>query len=98
MGKPKHTPGPWYADVRQAPQVSYIYTSDGATDDDIIVETSPECQISDADAALIAAAPDMLEVLEVFSDESLEWNAEVIDNFCRAARIVLAKARGGATE
>ena len=68
--KPEHTPGPWIADYRG------VYTAKGTTDTEygVMVVECPRMagrygvQEAVANAALIAAAPDMLELLE-----QLEW-------------------------
>ena len=76
-----HTPGPWGFEestktIRAVPQNYWLATMDswdGAVD-------------HEANARLIAAAPDLLEALEEMVDESI--NREV------KARAAIAKARG----
>lgn len=82
-----HTPGPWRAEPGDYPDDNYV-TSDGGT----IVD-----HVSDADARLIAAAPDLLDALmavvkaDVFPRPSLSsplWDALDL------AHAAVAKARG----
>lgn len=55
----KHTPGPWKADGRKIAADGYGLIA-------IVDEWSPE--VDAADAALIAAAPDLLEALKAFDE------------------------------
>lgn len=85
MTESKHTPGPWFADLRagcfailqQTDKRTCLY---GASDDAIVFqhgrgeESSPDAyryltDEQEANARLIAAAPKMLEVLEAVYDE-----------------------------
>ncbi len=83
----KHTPGPWF----RMDNHSTVWSDDK--------KSSPVCVMASADyeanANLIAAAPDLLEALEgmmkCFDDGVGEhWNADELD----AARSAIAKARG----
>ena len=81
-----HTPGPWYwADNVPdfPPRHRIIVDADGFT----IAEPSP---MGEADARLIAAAPDLLAALQKIdanAAESVEW-------IRRVAREAIAKAEG----
>lgn len=66
--RPRHTPGPWrwnyrHGSLHQAGTPPYAYGATVLTADyeyDVGVET----KVSDADRALIAAAPDLLDALK----------------------------------
>lgn len=100
MNKTKHTPGPWTVN-RATLQVRAEYTSGGETSFDIIAElpaeyaTESECE---ANAALIAAAPDLLEAAIACAEYSaLTWSDDP-DNepgFFKDLRDAIAKAEGG---
>ncbi len=97
----KFTPGPWTVDV--ARDIRYIHSAAG----DIILQFSPlydgidnaaaknEC---DANARLIAAAPDLLAALQEIVREpqgkTVADNAKVLSAVIRIARAALAKAGG----
>lgn len=90
MSNTKHTPGPWkilkksYNDP-----VYYIGQSLKLEGNSFIKAYSKD------NANLVAAAPDLLAVLEGFTVEDLEWNAEVISNFYDVALRAITKAKGG---
>lgn len=89
-----HTPGPWR--ISDSSWVTNHRDIDAPTHGALAVvvwrmeedERSPECE---ANAALIAAAPDLLAALEVAAD-ALEM-AEFFEKAAQA-RAALAKARG----
>ena len=54
-----YTPGPWTWDLRSAPVHSYLVSGD-----DALLEVTPECLPSEANARLISLAPEMIEALE----------------------------------
>ena len=88
MTHSKHTPGPWYnSDLRKGRMV-FAKTDTRLVADcsDISVRTEGEEQ---ANARLIAAAPELLEALEYLMkhDNSEGWSN---------ARAAIAKARGQA--
>ena len=100
----KHTPGPWTvtADgagwyIECAPErghsVAYIMAEIGEEDPD----TSDDEK--EANARLIAAAPDLLEALQwlvdILPDPDLD-NDELQRTWTRRARAAIAKATGGA--
>ena len=81
-----HTPGPWKANFAISGEV-YIFGGDrnfARVFDEWRDEANQE-----ANACLIAAAPDLLEVLEKAVNRQGFTNAELID-----ARELLKKARG----
>lgn len=96
-----HTPGPWQItkDTTRGEFVTYTKVRDGH-DGVIAVMHINE----DANARLIAAAPELLAALEaitkayvelVESDYAPRWNAEN-DSEVISARAAIAKAKGGA--
>ena len=94
--KPQHTPAPWgvskHATPDYAPQYG-IYAGDGSASDHVIVRGDN----AQADAALIAAAPDLLEALQELL-EHIEWRRRIAKettgaNDCtHRARAAIAKA------
>jgi predicted metal-binding protein len=91
----KHTPGPWIARRMACQSDSHTFNSE-------VVTTEGECVVSlvrKADSQLIAAAPDMLEALELaliaLGDEP-HCDYGNCDDDCIACRIesAIAKAKG----
>ncbi len=88
MSAPKHTPGPWSYD-EEADRI------EGPTGEKWVICRS----VNDADARLIAAAPDLAEALEALADAILEEEgvcsddcAHAICGAYRKARVVLESA------
>lgn len=82
----KHTPGPWKTwtlSPDSDPECRLIVTTDDGEAEVCGIVPNPE------DARLIAAAPELLELLEryVASDEGIE------DNLTAEARAAIAKAK-----
>ena len=95
MTDTKHTPGPWHRNIPPARKYTTIFAGRNThvarlAVDDLTTDTELE-----ANANLIAAAPDLLEALELAEaiierfklPEMLEGSADVI-------RVAIAKARG----
>lgn len=96
----EHTPGPWHLDV-----LAHTITDTGNYDNRWIVRGNNHERIADmfeegdeadANANLIAAAPEMLEALKVFMDYNdqggpLSFNT---DAMWAQARAAIAKAEG----
>ncbi len=89
----KHTAGPWRIGMKPGPM---IYGPHGEQVADLRAAMVPTAE-GNADARLIAAAPELLAALQAFaalySGDSYtpdEWNAAV-----RAARAAIRKATGG---
>jgi hypothetical protein len=79
----KHTPAPWEI------QESAITTISGCT---LFIEDSCfDEETRKANLQLIAAAPNLLEVLQMMADKDFEFS----EYECRLARMVIAKATGG---
>ena len=91
-----HTPGPWEYDrsetaMQEFRGYSVTYPSDAYGPGTRLVLISPECLENEADARLIAAAPDLLEALELLLNQASTLPME--DRQIGAAAI--AKARNG---
>jgi len=106
----KHTPGPWYQN-KANPLV--ICAPDGFADPWYVAEATTNCGHSEdqteANARLIAAAPDLLEALVALDDD---WTSDFPDGpdtqlkfvkfadetlaIWRKARAAIAKAKGEA--
>lgn len=90
----KHTQGQW--------DVGYRFRSDGTKEPDRIISESglTICegfawnQNAVADSNLIAAAPELLEALELFIEEQCEQRPHEHSNALGVARAILAKAKG----
>lgn len=92
----KHTPGPWKADQSQvesgtwvvrAPQPVYVTT-------DVVAVVNTPRPTNIADAHLIAAAPEMLEVLKTWTHDGSLQTFESRERFRVVALAVIAKAEG----
>jgi hypothetical protein len=92
----KHTPGPWYVgsgtyEGRNIYSVASVTDDDGFTYQPIVASAEDDgIKCWDANARLIAAAPDLLEALKRCKFDSLNMTLEDRE-FCRAA---IAKATG----
>ncbi|WP_454676643.1 hypothetical protein [Achromobacter marplatensis] len=105
----KHTPGPWHAGepfesfpgaelrfhISQAEGAPYTqHYSDVAN---LLAETIPgeKLDIQRANARLIAAAPELLDALEVLLDMDISYQrGPKVQEAESAARLAVAKARG----
>lgn len=91
MSERKHTPGPWVWDP------GYCYHNLRAPDRVDVLEVIHYDDgiraVKPADAALIAAAPDLLEALKTIADESSEdpWHSSAA-YLRKVARAAIAKA------
>lgn len=83
----KHTPGPWFTAATSRIGHAYIVDADGFT----IAEPSP---MGEANARLIAAAPELLAALQAIMDDP-----DAVDHILHldavAADAAIAKATGG---
>jgi hypothetical protein len=99
MSELKHTPGPWIADrydVRQSGSTgsrmvaAICYTGPLHTP---ASEYPKSCRLQDeANARLIASAPEMLAALEMALDQS--WNGPIPDSVREKCAAVISKAKG----
>lgn len=87
---PKHTPGPWSARYgKRADGFDFACIIEHSTNKVIIDDVTS----GDRDAALIAAAPEMLEALEFFVSEAEA--RDPLDRTAIMARRVINEAKGG---
>jgi hypothetical protein len=103
--QPKHTPGPWAYNIlplksyHKVPEIS-IYNADGHEFIRQSYDTySDQAMLSEGDACLIAAAPEMLEALELAQKFMLgvEYNdlkQGEAGNTYNAICAAIAKAKG----
>lgn len=92
--KQQHTPGPWIQGCEDFPNSGDIYAEDGSLIAEVFVNGEPESMV--ANARLIAAAPDLLALLE-------DWLASFVDSIeggeadelVEATRKAISKATGG---
>ena len=86
----KHTPGPWRVEQQSYNEHPYgVMAPESAKHDlDLLCEFSPE-MTNDANARLIAAAPDLLEALEILVSD----HAASLEDW-EAAHAAVKKARG----
>jgi len=99
----KHTEGPWSYEVRPnhaGPAPRYVITSE-TTDRIAVISERGGAASPEANARLIASAPDLLEALELCADWlSTEFETDIEgDNFhsreiLDPARAAIAKAKG----
>jgi hypothetical protein len=94
MNTTQHTPGPWYLDAHD--EKGWFLLSESGPD---IMAEPFDC--ADADARLIATAPDLLSALEALHAchraFSANENWTMLDDEARAmAEAAIAKAKGGA--
>ena len=62
--KTKHTPGPWYASDNERCIYAKLQTVDGTYVEPLIAQCTKLSTSANANAALIAASPEMFEALE----------------------------------
>lgn len=107
----KHTPGPWYAvdngvyweigigPDKYSPKIGDVCASKHRGKDEDPVDG---LLVEEANARLIAAAPELLEALEeirsaaIDLDQDEESSVTALENAIRKARLAIAKARGTA--
>lgn len=88
MAKTKHTPGPWHTDAGQ----SFYVFAHGSLMEQAGVNNGPfVCNAStQANARLIAAAPELLDALAALLEDQRDASPPVLAQ----ARAAIAKARG----
>ncbi len=93
----QHTPSPWEINRAARGDIG-VYTRQGATVCKVAQWHGSLGQATtDANAALIAAAPDMLAALEAIAAETTGYDTEdMIANIQGICRAVITKAKGGA--
>jgi hypothetical protein len=80
------TPAPWLIDDTSDSEIT-ITAENGDT---IAIIPDEDFAIDNANAKLIAAAPDLLQVLQMMAEKDFEFS----DYECRLARMAIAKALG----
>ncbi|MEQ5857268.1 hypothetical protein NFI08_16465 [Halomonas sp. EF61] len=109
MSETKFTPGPWFAHDDHPQHACYHIAPADYWHDELATIYSPGDPEADANASLIAAAPELYEALEVFGrladqldgDDEVERTPDdewakfrLLASDYRKARAALAKARG----
>ena len=99
-----HTPGPWRFEFYKNDSDEYCHRVVGSYIDkngwpDIVCDNEPYYphQVSEADARLIAAAPDLLEALKKIASLGMSQfftQADFADECQNIARAAIAKATG----
>jgi hypothetical protein len=90
----KHTPGPWKIEPELRSDIVRIMPDNGIVQGSLVPVAS---RVSPENAALIAAAPDLLEALrEVVNTFTPEAWPEPQRSMLMNARAAIAKATGGA--
>ena len=87
----KYTPGPWSR--LESPWPTNVIVPEAFPDAEYIAVTDRSTDEWEANASLVAAAPDMLEALE-FLWEECTVATESENNAFRNAQEIIAKARG----
>ena len=98
----EHTRGPWTAKVQSDGSLWIMGGHGSSVYDSALADTWP---LSEADARLIAAAPDLLEALEGIEEHARQVLCEITDQdtgwfyqlqaATGKARAAIAKAKGG---
>jgi hypothetical protein len=100
MSEIKHSPGPWfYSGKHDECEVRYVGLCEGERHtDNIATLYHAEGSEQEANAHLIAAAPEMLEALMALNDLRGAWSPpdDVIKAAWAKARAAIAKATGAA--
>ena len=95
----KHTPGPWFTceQVKQPHPHALVGIGNGSTHVAYVSVTPANAFEADANARLIAAAPDLLDACESVIDwwEEHENDGQVIPGHIQACMAAVKKAIGG---
>lgn len=104
MNEMKHTPGPWMVIHHKCihPHITIAQNAGTSLRDRSIAYIDGHMHEDNANAALIAAAPDLLAALQMVVDSLVTWIEIAEDedlrdydnNALSAARAAIAKARG----
>jgi hypothetical protein len=96
MMRSEYTPGPWsHSGADDFGDYNIVHPADALAVAAVISNMRPPIEVL-ANARLIAAAPDMYEVLKALLEPplSLRWSAGKLGRALEAARVALAKAEG----
>ncbi|HLG97201.1 MAG TPA: hypothetical protein VKX49_12890 [Bryobacteraceae bacterium] len=97
----QHTPGPWRAEKVEMPQTWDYWEI--SSDSEIVAEidnTDRTTEVQEADARLVAAAPELLSSLRVIFDLSRNGSSNVVDvdkrllSIASECRQAITKAEG----
>jgi hypothetical protein len=91
--KTQHTQGPWHIGLRRPDSTKFIYDAQGGEVADCDTGTNHPAQNIE-NARLIAAAPDMLNALERFSEAMKRGKYPELQGIACDAFAALAKAKG----
>lgn len=94
MADPRWTPGPWY--IRERTGGFTIWSDHGAVTSTTITPLSSRRAEGEANARLVAAAPDLYEALEMVRDAN-ESDPHIPPSALAKIHAALAKARGEAS-
>lgn len=103
MSKMSHTPGPWMRD-RESGFDCDVRAANGRKIASVNVQNQPKSKEgwalrkkeNEANACLIAAAPELLEALQSIIDSMDRGHAVILVPLVANARAAIAKATGGA--
>lgn len=105
VAKGSHTPGPWWVDDRRPAGALQVQAQHRGKGSSYCVATVHEWEVPDANARLLAAAPELLETLQKAADTLADiatalsiFGKSTAAEACRiaekASRDVIAKAEG----
>ena len=92
-----HTPGPWYVKRQEDLDPSgngYVWAVKGKPESDKHYVQNPAYANSEANARLIAAAPDLLAALQEWTSMAVNSGLEGCDEILEQAEAAIAKAEG----
>lgn len=99
-----HTPGPWFTDIREDTDERRYIMSEKAPFPGTVAIVTLDVAEAEANARLIAAAPELLEALQRFLDYESAMNSRedvsgmlIYAEFSDMARAAIAKATGEST-
>jgi hypothetical protein len=95
MSTTAHTPGPWRLDVPEPDGEIIVMDEQDVSIDTIWKQPLDPSEWVEANARLIAAAPELLEALEAVQQITSEGN-NLVDDDLAWIRSAIAKAKGGA--
>lgn len=95
MSKNKHTPGPWIIETNAETPNTFRVRANFSFRKHISTEESVCITGSEGNARLIAAAPEMLVVLEAVF-KNIMAGEQIPSSWITKTRDVIAKAKGGA--
>jgi hypothetical protein len=88
-----HTPGPWIAQLNQV-GADYVHIGTEGPDGVCEVQWNGSDENQEANARLIAAAPDLLETLEKIASSDGSLHGTCVRDLKEIARAAINKAKG----